>query len=472
MEFELSDEQIIAFNKYIQGENVFITGPGGSGKTELIKKIYNDAILKSKEIQVCALTGCAAILLNCKAKTIHSWGGIGIANGSIDSIVVKVLESKFKKLNWKLIQILIIDEVSMMSKKIFTILDKIAKKVRKQPFLPFGGIQIIFSGDFYQLPPVGSKDEIETQQFCFESEDWNNTFPIENQIQLIKIFRQKDPIYSKILNQIREGKIKRSSNEILLQHVGKNIKNMEITPTKLFPTKFKVEQINNSEMEAILSEEIIYKIKEHYELPLLTKQEKEKRKLFDNKDIEIELNYMKSNLNCDTELKLKVGAQVMCIVNMELPSGETLCNGTRGIIVRINDKNIPIVKFNNIKETIMGYYIWESENIPGIGISQIPLILAWALTIHKSQGSTLEVAEIDVGSGIFECGQSYVALSRVKSLEGLFLTSFDPTKIRVHKKVQDFYEKLNNFQKKEKENIELLPVADAIFSSFAYAIPL
>jgi hypothetical protein len=108
----------------------------------------------------------------------------------------------------------------------------------------------------------------------------------------------------------------------------------------------------------------------------------------------------------------------------------------------------------------MNYHIWPSELIPGIGISQVPLILAWALTIHKSQGSTLDLAEIDAGSGIFECGQTYVALSRVKSLEGLYLKSFDIRRIRINQKVQDFYDVLDDYSKKEEEktmnNIELL----------------
>ena len=133
----------------------------------------------------------------------------------------------------------------------------------------------------------------------------------------------------------------------------------------------------------------------------------------------------------------------MCIVNIELDNGQTLCNGSQGIITRLSEQGLPIVKFGSSLETVMGYHIWPSENIPGIGVSQLPLILAWALTIHKSQGATLDIAEIDAGSGIFECGQTYVALSRVKSLEGLYLTSFDASKIKVNRKVQEFYTSLS-----------------------------
>jgi ATP-dependent DNA helicase PIF1 len=134
----------------------------------------------------------------------------------------------------------------------------------------------------------------------------------------------------------------------------------------------------------------------------------------------------------------------MCIVNIELPNGSMICNGSQGIITNISENNIPTVKYNNGVELLMNAHVWPSENIPGIGISQLPLILAWALTIHKSQGATMDCAEIDVGSSIFECGQTYVALSRIKSLEGLYLTSFEPNKIRINKKVRDFYENLIN----------------------------
>ena len=166
---QLNDLQKIIFNKYLNKENIFISGPGGSGKSYIIKYIYNHAEKNNKKIKVCALTGCAAILLKCKATTIHSFSGIGIANKSIEEITKNVIENKQKYKNWKNLELLIIDEVSMLSLKIFLVLDNICKKIFNNKMTPFGGLQIIFSGDFYQLPPVYNKnDDINSKLFCFE----------------------------------------------------------------------------------------------------------------------------------------------------------------------------------------------------------------------------------------------------------------------------------------------------------------
>lgn len=437
---QFSEEQQIAFDKYIQGENIFITGPGGTGKSLLIKQIKHHAERLNKKIQVCAMTGCAALLLSCKAKTIHSWSGIGLGNGTIEQQVNKIIKNSFKKNVWKDIDILIIDEVSMMSKKIMEMLDGVGKKIRRSN-KPFGGIQLIFSGDFYQLPPVGNKEEPDTMKFCFESELWRETFIKENQIELKKIFRQKDEEYCKILNEIREGRLKRSSLNKLMEQVSKEDKeDSGIIPTKLFPVRSKVDIINNEEILRLKGQEYVFESKYNLELPL-TDNEKQIKSNYTSEQIKAELDYIHGSLLCEKTLKLKVGAQVMSIANIEYPNG-IICNGSQGIIKEFNEKGLPVVKFHSGFEITMNTHSWASENIPGIGISQIPLILSWAITIHKSQGASLDKAEIDAGSSIFECGQTYVALSRVKSLSGLYLTSFDVNKIRINKKVREFYENI------------------------------
>jgi ATP-dependent DNA helicase PIF1 len=454
---ELSIEQKLAFDKYIQGENIFITGPGGCGKSELIRHIYKHALEHEKNIQVTALTGCAAILLNCNAKTIHSCAGIGIGNKSNEYLLKKVKSNKIAKKMWKKTDILVIDEVSMLSLKLFDTLNTIGKQLRSNN-KPFGGIQLLFSGDFFQLPPIGDKDNTDTQRFCFESSDWFQIFPIVNHITLHKIFRQTDNTYANILNQIRNGQIKQKTCSILQNCVGKQIPNDRVSePTKLFPVRTKVEYVNNTKLRLLDGIEHKFTIKQVTDLEINEKNEKIKRE-FTKEDIVYELEYLTNNLMCDKEIVLKVGSQVMCVINIQddLENGAVrLCNGSQGIVTGFcNITGYPIVKFNNGHEEVMRRHVWSSDKIPGIGISQIPLILAWALTIHKSQGATLDMAEIDVGNNIFECGQTYVALSRVKSLDGLYLTSFDVNKIRINKKVKDFYDTIK--VKPEEGNVKVL----------------
>ena len=430
----LSNDQTRAFNKYLQGENVFISGPGGSGKTLLIQWIYKHAKTRNKRIQICALTGCAAILLNCNAKTIHSWAGIGLATESNEKIIDKIARSRYKRKVWNSIDILVIDEVSMMSMKIFELLDAIGKKVRKNT-TAFGGIQVIFSGDFYQLPPVGTVDDETTCKFCFESVFWNNTFT--ETVQLKKIFRQNDDLYIKILNEIRIGKLHRSSFNALKERIGVLPTDITTTPTILLPRRQDVDEINATRLGNIEEETIEYTVQKSDNITLSESETKTALE-FSNDDKERETKYLMKNILCDETVKFKKGAQVMCVANLDTESANGICNGSQGIIEDFVN-GYPLVHFNNGSKRIIKRHIWKSETIPDVGIEHIPLILSWAITIHKAQGVTLENAHIDVGSGIFEFGQSYVALSRVKSLDGLYLKNFNPQKIKIHPKVKQFY---------------------------------
>lgn len=467
---ELSPAQQVAYNQYLEGKNTFITGPGGTGKTALIRIIQQHAYHQGMDVQVCALTGCAAVLLDCKAKTVHSWAGIGLGNGAIPTIVEKIMKNHYIKATWKAIDLLIIDEVSMMSQKLFELLDTIGKTVRRKPHLPFGGIQLLFSGDFYQLPPVGNKDEPDTTRFCFESPRWLETFAVANHVNFAKIFRQSDPIYQRILNQLREGRLKRSSNEVLLNRVKEVFVPSAICPirpTKLFPTRNKVEMINQAEMGQLEGHEVEFHIKYVNDLEMSPKESR-LRMNFTKEQVLTEQMYLQGNLRCDPVIKLKLGAQVMCVVNISLSNGEILHNGAQGMVVSFDPKDgFPVVLYKNGFQMRMVPYTWTSEFIPGIGVAQVPLILAWALTIHKAQGATLDIAEVDAGSGIFECGQTYVALSRVKSLEGLFLCSFDAKRVKINAKAQEFYEMLELHEtttNKEKTNKEtkIIPISVAV----------
>jgi len=431
----LTVEQNVAFNKYIEGNNIFITGPGGTGKSMLIRSIYEHAYNHHKNIHITALTGCAAVVLHKQAKTIHSWAGVGLGAGSLESIIKKIRSNIYSKKIWETTEILIVDEVSMLSQKLFELLAVVGQIIRKND-KPFGGIQLIFSGDFYQLPPVGNDDDVTSKNFCFESDLWNDIFNIHNQIVLKQVFRQTDQSYINMLNQIREGIIKKNTIETLMQYVGREPDTTLVTkPTKIFPTRNKVDNINRQSLENLSGKLHVFKLKIHCE--------KEKDK---DKDISNEINYLVSNLICEGELNLKIGAQVMSIINITNDDNILIiCNGSQGIVTGFSDyTNEPIVKFNNGLEIVMRYNFWQSDKNPNVGVSQVPLILAWAVTIHKSQGATLDAAEIDIGTGVFACGQSYVALSRVTSLCGLYLTSFDFKKILINKKVKAFYQILKN----------------------------
>ena len=447
----LSKYQQLAFDKYKLGENIFITGAGGTGKTKLIREIYLDAINNKKKISVCAMTGCAAVLLQCNAKTIHSWSGIGMKKGPNEIISTNISTNKFRNKNWKRTDILVCDEVSMMSKKFFELLDMIGKKCNNNNY-PFGGIQIIFSGDFYQLPPIGNNNDKDSHCFCFESGQWNNTF--KNQIKLKKIFRQTDNVYTKILSQIRKGKITEESCTKLNEYINRDKGTLNIKPTILLPTKRKVDSINSNALSNLNSDEKKYNLKNCLESELtLNEIDQEIVKNISPIEIKKERDYLTSNINCEKELILKKGAQVMCIFNMDIDSDKPICNGSQGIIVDFDTNGHPLVEFTNGAKKLIKPHIWQSEKIPNIAVKQVPLILAWAITIHKSQGSTLDMAEIDIGSDIFECGQTYVALSRVKDLDGLYLKSFCPDKIKLNKKVYNFYKNMKPINDNSEDNI-------------------
>lgn len=411
--FSFSKEQQLAFDLYLAGKNVFLTGPGGTGKSKWIQSVYQHACEEHKKIQVCAMTGCAAILLHCKASTLHSWAGIGLG------VDAKPL-NKYSIDRWKKIQILIVDEVSMLSLSLFEKLNELGQTIRKST-RPFGGIQLLFCGDFYQLPPVN-------EAFCFESSLWKPMFQV---VQLVTNFRQQDEIFHGILAELRKGKISKKSYTVLKERVGipcpSNI-------TQLVSTRLKANSINTHFYSTLDGAEHTHVIEQHSDLEM-TESEQKVRSSFSALQINYELNHLQKNIQCLDSIALKVGTVVMCTVNMKNTS---ICNGSQGVVVGFSSDTYPIVKFKYTNMEITPH-TWKSEHIPGIGVSQLPLIYAWAMTIHKSQGSTLTTALIDVGDSIFECGQIYVALSRVTSLDGLFMTEFNPEKIKINKKVHDFY---------------------------------
>jgi len=453
----LSPEQSYAFQQFQEGENIFLTGPGGTGKTMLIKNFMEDALSRNKKIQICAMTGCASLLLNCKARTIHSWAGLNLAKGPNDQIINRITRNKKAVQSWKSIDILVIDEVSMMSRKIFEILDMVARKIRNSFSKPFGGIQIIFSGDFYQLPPVGETNEIDTQQFCFESKRWSEVFSQENHIELTTMFRQTDPIYQDILLSIRNGNINTEQMNILQKYIHREYNpetNHGCIPTKIFPILAKVNYVNRmmfdqlpgiqTDYECIRKMNCTEYLDNNCMKRSFTKDDIERCMHMTERDKQTEMDKLIQNSPFQQILSLKIGASVMCIVNLDLENG--VCNGSIGVIKdfiqKTNGFPNPVVQFSNGITREINIQYWQSDQFPVIAVGQFPLRLAWAITIHKIQGATLPMAEIDIGTSIFEYGQTYVALSRIQSLDGLYLTGFSANNILVHEKVKEFYSKI------------------------------
>ena len=429
-----SKKQQIAFESYKNGKNIFITGPGGCGKSYLIQQIYKDAIHNKKTIHVTALTGCAAVLLQCDATTIHSWGNIGIANDDYDKILNKIILYK-KKDNWIKTQILVIDEISMMSQYLFEMLDYIAKKLRRNNS-PFGGIQLICSGDFYQLPPVAfNVNDIKKRNFCFESPIWKLTF--DKTLIFDKNYRQyKDKEYETILTEIRNNNLSIDNIERLLDRTKTNIENDEVMyPTILFPLKKMTDDYNSKQFKSIIKDNPTIEIKSFKpKIHKYNKITKKYDKLDDNKKTETIKNKCLKSCMLDDEIKLCVGSKVMIITNIDFEN--EIINGSQGIIIKFID-NLPLVKFKHCERIIEPMSMKTSDDL--YMIEQVPLILSWALTIHKAQGISLDSARINLGSSVFEYGQTYVALSRVKTLNGLYLDSIDFKKIKTNPKVIKFY---------------------------------
>lgn len=463
----LSIDQQYAFVKFKQKQNIFVTGPGGTGKTRFIQHIVSYMKQTGVSYQVCALTGCAAVLLNCGAKTIHSWSGIKLGRGTSEQIIGRIVRNKAAMKSWKKIEVLVIDEVSMLSQKYFELLDLIGRTIRKNS-RPFGGIQVVFTGDFFQLPPIDDAVDPASAAFCFESPKWSEIFPLKNCIELTTFFRQTDPKYIEILQQIRRGYIEDENVELLQKHIKRNYDPATTggcVPTKLFPKRAKVDAVNHVMFSQLDEDEYEYDYSSSCENltyldtgKLISFEDQTACRRLAKYDIENEINTLLSNIQAPTTVSLKKGAVVMCTTNLNVEEG--ICNGSQGIVIDFVESPtretatmlVPLVRFSNGKVMKIVPFHRQSEEYPCISVSQIPLCLAWALTIHKIQGATLHMASIDIGKDIFEYGQTYVALSRIKSLDGLYLTEFYPHRIKANPSVIAFYD---SFPKMSNETMQI-----------------
>lgn len=429
----LNEEQQTALDYAKQGKSFFLTGPGGSGKSYVLSRIREDLEQVKRRVALTAMTGCAALLLGNKAKTLHSWAGVGLAKEPAVVLIQRVRKSAKALRRWLATDTLIVDEVSMLTPEFLEKLNKIAQAIRRNSN-PMGGLQVIFVGDFFQLPPVNkeSRNGVPTM-FVFESPEWAQVVPYK--VELKKIERQRDPVFHKILEEARHGALSKESIKILRTRQNLEWKDLEIKPTLLFSRKAEVDFVNESNLKALQG------LRHNYKAETLLLPIESTKGLDQNSDaVRFAIERLDRDAPYMPELILAKDAQVMLLANMDFDL--ELVNGSRGVVVGFTEdpSHLPIVKFRSGAAIPIGPQTWESDDIEGLQRKQIPLRLAYALTIHKAQGATLDCALIDIGSSTFECGQAYVALSRVRSLESLYIWDLEKSAFKTHDKVKSFYQ--------------------------------
>lgn len=416
--------QTQAFKILKSGANVFLTGSAGTGKTFLLNKFIK--YLKDEQIKagITASTGIASTHIG--GTTIHSWSGIGIAKDIDDPKIRKFLKRKTPK--WKEIRdtkVLIIDEISMLDSERLSLIDRVCREI-KDPFLPFGGIQLVVCGDFFQLPPINDGIE-EKSQLAYNSPVWRKArFKV---CYLEKQYRQDDKEFINILNDIRSNRATAKTLEKINTRLNQNIDGYEKV-TKLYSHNRNVDNINNLELSKIEEAEKEYEMA--YKGP--------------EKLVEI----LKKGCLAPEILKLKKGAIVMFVKNN---FKEGYVNGTLGTVVGF-ENDFPIVKTIKGNRVIAMKAEWDFEKNDEVlaSIYQIPLRLAWAITIHKSQGMSLDAAEIDLSKS-FDYGMGYVALSRVRRLSSIKLVGINENALKVN---QEITEKDKEFILLSKENEETI----------------
>ena len=483
----MDEDQEKAVQLAKSGKSFFLTGAGGTGKSYVIRNIIEALHQASKDVSLTAMTGCAALLLGKMAKTLHSWAGIGLGKEELPILISKIRKNKKPSAHWKVCDTLIIDEVSMMTPDLLDKLDEIAKAVRKSKE-PFGGIQLILVGDMYQLPPV-SRDT--KTFFVFESEFWKKH--ITRSVTLKTIHRQSDPIFLKVLGEARAGSLSKESIDILNTRKTKAWKKLEIKPTLLFTRRADVEEINRTQLSKCEGEDVVFVAR--------TKKTPQHFTEFRTKEmIATMIEKADKSGAYVPELRLRKGAQVMYLINgihkdkdqmeedirliyME-PKPEDMTNdewwaskrdrvnqikqdydeetnhivnGSRGIVEGFTLDGYPIVKFITGEMHTIRIHTWPAEE--GLQRQQVPLRLAYAITIHKAQGATLDCALIDIGPNTFEYGQAYVALSRVKSLDSLYIWELDPSAFRVNPKVKAYLDSLQNQTFPETISDQSIPIS-------------
>lgn len=430
-QFKPTNEQLKILNLFEEGKNIFINAPAGTGKSELLKYYYNKN-KKTKFIGLTSTTGRSAI--NIDGSTLHSFLGIGLGLDNVKNLYNKILNNKIKYELWLKLSTLIIDEISMLHPDLFNKLEKIARKIRKTNHC-FGGIQLIVTGDLFQLPCVSTNSTLITNSSKFKQ-------CIDHVVELEMIMRQTDHNFQNILNKIRLGIVDNDVKELLTSRFIKQpiIKDQNIQPTRLFCIKKCVNYLNEKELDKLASKG--YEFKEYR---MNFQKAKINGKYIDKNYFDYVCNTFEKNATTPSLLQLCEEAQVMLTYNIS----PEYVNGSRGVVTGFTEDDYPIVKFINgieipIKPIKFSLFdIVEGEMcLVGYAI-QIPIKIAYALTVHASQGSTLDYVIVHLNEA-FEYGQAYTALSRVKTVNGLFIKKFNFDVIKAHPEALKFKEENKN----------------------------
>ncbi|KAK4819945.1 hypothetical protein QYF61_015845 [Mycteria americana] len=412
----LSAEQAAVLGAVRSGKSVFFTGCAGTGKSFLLKKIVGS--LPPKSTYATASTGVAACHIG--GTTLHAFAGIGSGKAPLEQCI-QLAERPGVRQHWLACQHLIIDEISMVDGKFFDRLEAVARAVRKRDE-PFGGIQLIICGDFLQLPPVCKANE-ETK-FCFQAKSWRKCIHIN--MELTEVRRQTDKTFVSLLSAVRLGRCTEEVTRLLMQTTANRSERDGILATRLCTHKDDVEITNERRLQQLSGE--VHTFEALDSDPMLVK-------LID------------AQCPVGGRVELKLGAQVMLAKNLDLSQG--LVNGARGVVVGFESeqRGLPKVRFLCGVTQVIKMEKWVFKGPSGVHLSrqQLPLKLAWAISIHKSQGMSLDCVEISL-SRVFESGQAYVALSRARSLAGLRVLDFDPKVVRADPSVLQFYRQLRCHQ--------------------------
>lgn len=393
-----------------KGRNVFIAGPGGCGKSHMLREVYSHLVAQGVTVAMTATTGVAAVSVG--GTTLHSWSGIRLGDKSPEYHYEEIKRNWKNVLKWKKTSVLLIDEVSMLGRDLFDKLDYIARKIRGKD-LPFGGITLVFCGDMCQLPPV-------QDFFVFMSKIWHD-LDFEY-YKLKKPWRFMSDIEFFYLLQRMRGECltrddyaKLDERKVAYINLQKNLANMPIKPTRLYARKLDVDALNAKELAALPHQ--AYQYLAHDLL-------KPKGKA--NPNIEVYQRIM--NASIPVSIVLKQGAQVILTANIDVEGG--LCNGSRGVVIECM-RDVIAVLFKNGRVANIPAYTWKLENDEGIFQRNImPFILGWSYTIHKAQGQTLDSAIIDIRE-VFCDNQAYVALSRCRNLDSMYLVDYSPDKMKM-----------------------------------------